>query len=176
VASHDDDTAEKVRLNKDLGVDISEFPIDLATAKRAKKMDFFTVVGAPNILLGGSHSGNMSAAQAILEDCGDILCSDYYPAAILHSIFIMNKKHDIPLHEMVNRATLNPAKALKISENYGSIEVGKKADLLIVNNSENAPAITHCLVGGEVRFTMPMPIQDTINTVFLAPLGVSAHD
>jgi alpha-D-ribose 1-methylphosphonate 5-triphosphate diphosphatase PhnM len=51
----------------------------LETAKAAHISGLLTVVGAPNILLGGSHSGNMSATEAILQGCADIVCSDYYP-------------------------------------------------------------------------------------------------
>lgn len=148
VASHDDDTEEKLAVNKAIGVDISEFPILIDTAKAAQREGFYTVVGAPNILLGGSHSGNMSAADAICEGCADILCSDYYPPAILHSIFIMSEKYHIPLWEMVNKATLIPAKAMKIDEDYGSVEAGKKADLLIIDVLDGYPVITHVLVEG----------------------------
>lgn len=150
VASHDDDTEEKLAINKAIGVDISEFPILIETAKAAQREGFFTVVGAPNILLGGSHSGNMSAADAICEGCADILCSDYYPSAILHSIFIMNEKYHIPLWEMVNKATLIPAKAMKIDEDYGSVEAGKKADLLIIDVLDGYPVITHVLIDGNI--------------------------
>lgn len=149
VASHDDDTMDKLKLNKTLNVDISEFPITIETALEAKRLGFYTVAGAPNILLGGSHSGNMSAAEAILKDCVDILCSDYYPPALLHSIFVMNKKYGIPLPAMVNRVTLNPAKAMRIDSDYGSIEVGKKADLLIVEVLDGYPVITHSIVDGK---------------------------
>ncbi|MBQ8515454.1 MAG: alpha-D-ribose 1-methylphosphonate 5-triphosphate diphosphatase [Ruminococcus sp.] len=148
VASHDDDTVEKLELNEKIGVDISEFPITIAVAKEASKRGYYTVVGAPNILLGGSHSGNMSAAEAINEGCGDILCSDYYPQAILHSIFTMHTKYGQPLPEMVKKATLNPAKAMKIDKEYGSIEIGKKADLSIVDILDGYPVITHVLVDG----------------------------
>lgn len=148
VASHDDDSNGKLELNKALGVDISEFPITIDVAKEAKKRGFYTVVGAPNILLGGSHSGNMSAAEAILNDCADILCSDYYPQALLHSIFIMHHKHGIPLPEMVNKVSLNPAKATRIDKEYGSLEKGKKADVLIVDEIDGYPVITHVLVDG----------------------------
>jgi alpha-D-ribose 1-methylphosphonate 5-triphosphate diphosphatase len=149
VASHDDDTEDKLKVNRAIGVDISEFPILIETAKSAKREGFYTVVGAPNILLGGSHSGNMSASDAIREGCADILCSDYYPPAILHSIFIMNTMYNIPLWEMVNKATLMPAKAMKIDEDYGSIEIGKKADLLIIDVLDGYPVITQILVDGK---------------------------
>ena len=148
VASHDDDTREKLEVNREIGVDISEFPINLETARCAREMGFATVVGAPNILLGGSHSGNMSAAEAIREDCADILCSDYYPPAILHSIFTMHRVYGIPLPEMVNRATLNPARAMGLDEDYGSVEPGKKADLLVIDILDGYPVITHVLVDG----------------------------
>lgn len=149
VASHDDDTKEKLMINKKIGVDISEFPINVETAKEAKKEGFYTVVGAPNILLGGSHSGNMSAAEAIQEDCADILCSDYYPPAILYGIFHMYHTYSVPLSEVVKKATLNPAKATGISEEYGSIEKGKKADLLIVDEFDNYPVITKVFIHGK---------------------------
>ena len=148
VASHDDDTDKKLALNKAIGIDISEFPISLQTAKAAKEQGFYTVVGSANILRGCSHAGNMSATEAVLEDCADILCSDYYPAAILHSLFQMHMRHDVPLPQMVNKATLNPAKALRIDTNYGSVEIGKKADLLIVEILDGYPVITHAFVDG----------------------------
>lgn len=76
VASHDDDSLDKLAFNQELGIDISEFPIKLEVAKAAKDMGMMTVGGAPNILLGGSHSGNMSVAEGIRHDAIDILCSD----------------------------------------------------------------------------------------------------
>jgi len=152
VASHDDDTEEKLALNKALGVDVSEFPISLDAAKSAKSYGFYTVVGAANILRNGSHSGNLSATEAVLEDCADIICSDYYPAAILHSIFLMHTKYGVPLPQMVMRATLTPAKAMRIDKEYGSIESGKKADLLIVDVLDGYPVITHAFVDGRTTY------------------------
>jgi len=149
VSSHDDDTEEKLAINKAIGVDISEFPITVDIAKAAKREGFFTVAGAPNILLGGSHSGNMSAVEAIREGCVDILCSDYYPAAILHSIFYMHKEHGIPLHEMVSKATLNAARAMRTDDEYGAVAPGKKADLLIIDVLDEYPVITHVFVDGK---------------------------
>lgn len=154
VASHDDDSIEKLMLNKKINVDISEFPITLEAAKHAKKLGFKTVAGAPNILLGGSHSGNMNASHAILENCIDILCSDYYPAAMLHSVFIMNQKEHVPLHEMINKVALNPAYAMNINEDYGSIEIGKKADLLLINFENNFPVINQIFVDGKIVSTI----------------------
>ncbi|MFQ9094082.1 MAG: alpha-D-ribose 1-methylphosphonate 5-triphosphate diphosphatase [Ruminococcus sp.] len=149
VASHDDDTVEKLQLNRQLGVDISEFPITEEVAKAAHEMGFYTIAGAPNILLGGSHSGNMSAAQAIQNQSVDILCSDYFPQALLHSLFVMCDKHGQTLPDMVNKVSLNPAKAMGIDKDYGSIEVGKKADLVIADILDGYPVVTHVLVDGQ---------------------------
>ena len=152
VASHDDDTPEKLKENQKIGVDISEFPITLNAAKVAKSRGLHTVVGAANILRGSSHSGNLSATEAVLEECADIICSDYYPAAILHSIFLMHTKHGVPLPHMVSRATHNPAKAMRIDKDYGSVEPGKKADLLIVDVLDGYPVITHSFVDGHTTY------------------------
>jgi len=148
VASHDDDTDQKLALNKEIGVDISEFPISIEAARSAKAHGFYTVVGSANLLRGSSHAGNMSAVEAISEDCADIICSDYFPAATLHSIFHMHTKHGVPLPQMVNRATLNPARVMKMDKDYGSIQPGKKADLLIVDALDGYPVATHVFVDG----------------------------
>lgn len=149
VASHDDDSEDKIRLNKELGISISEFPINIKTAHQACKVGMMTVLGAPNILLGGSHSGNLSAAEAILQDLCHILCSDYYPSSMLNSIFYMVKKYNYPIHKMVNMLTLNPAKAVGIQEEYGSIEQGKYADILIVKDGEKFPSLQTVFIHGE---------------------------
>lgn len=155
IASHDDDTEEKLDIIDNWNVDICEFPISLEVAKSAKKRNHFVSVGSPNILLGGSHSGNLSAAEAIINCCADILCSDYKPSTILHSIFYMNKVHDMALHEMVNLATINPAKAVHIDSEYGSIELGKKADLLQVRTIDgDMPVIEKVWIDGKLTSTL----------------------
>ncbi|MDD4722086.1 MAG: phosphonate metabolism protein PhnM [Acidaminococcaceae bacterium] len=151
IASHDDDTNEKIEFLKQFGATISEFPITIEVAKAAKAAGMLTLVGAPNILLGGSHSGNMSAAQAINEGVVDILCSDYYPAALLHAIFIMHEQYGQDLAKMFQLVTLNPAVAVKMDGEIGSIVPGKKADVLVINKIEgDFPVITCVMVDGKV--------------------------
>ena len=125
----------------------AKFPITIPAAQYAKSLGFYTVVGAPNILRGGSHSGNMSAAEAVQAGCADILCSDYYPPAILHGVFLLHSKYGLPLPEVVRKATRNPALAVGLPD-YGEIAPGRKADLLIVEILDNYPVITHVLVDG----------------------------
>jgi alpha-D-ribose 1-methylphosphonate 5-triphosphate diphosphatase len=149
VASHDDDTLGKLALVKSFGTRISEFPITLEIAREARRLGLHTVAGAPNILLGGSHSGNLSAAEAILDGSVDVLCSDYYPAALLHAVFRMHREHGLPLHEMVNLATRNAAAAVGMEADLGSLEAGKKADLLVVDELEDGfPVVTAAFVDG----------------------------
>ncbi|MGL4798247.1 MAG: phosphonate metabolism protein PhnM [Cellulosilyticaceae bacterium] len=151
VASHDDDTCEKVGLVKSFGATISEFPITLETAQYAKEAGMYTVAGAPNILLGGSHSGNLSAAQAIQADAIDVLCSDYYPPAMLHAVFKMHKVYGMDLGQMFNLVTINPARAVHLDHVLGSIEVGKKADILVIEKHAQAlPVIRYTMVDGHV--------------------------
>jgi alpha-D-ribose 1-methylphosphonate 5-triphosphate diphosphatase len=76
MASHDDDTEAKVGAMADLGVRISEFPVELAAAREATRRGLAVAVGAPNLLLGGSNTGNMRALDAVGEGSAQILCSD----------------------------------------------------------------------------------------------------
>ena len=146
IASHDDDSFDKIDFIKGIGATISEFPITMDVAKYAREKGMFTIAGAPNVLLGKSHSGNLSASEAIKDNCIDILCSDYYPAAMLHSVFILNEKYNMDLCEI----TINPAKAVKIDNILGSIKEGKKADILIIEKLEELPVITSVFVDGKL--------------------------
>ncbi|GAB3062294.1 phosphonate metabolism protein PhnM [Virgibacillus ainsalahensis] len=154
VASHDDDNIQKLELVKSFGTTISEFPITLDVAKKAREMGISTIVGAPNVLLGGSHSGNLAAVEAIAHNCADILCSDYYPAALLHAIFDLNEKHGNDLHHMFMMVTHNPAKAVHMDSEIGSIKAGKKADLLVIERMEDGyPMLTKTIVNGSLITT-----------------------
>jgi len=150
VASHDDDSVEKVDYFHGIGVNICEFPINMPTALHAAKLGMHVVGGASNILRGGSLSGNLSMKEAVLQGAVDSLCSDYYPPSILHSVFKLYNEESLPLHEAVNLATLNPAKAAGIAHHTGSIETGKDADLLLVKLVNNIPMVTHTIVQGHV--------------------------
>lgn len=152
VASHDDDTVEKLELNQQLGLDISEFPITIAVAKAARAKGMLTVAGAPNVLLGGSHSGNLSAAEAVQEGAIDALCSDYYPASMVHAPFILHQHHGMPLHQAINLVTLGPAKVGKMDHLVGSLQVDKEADLLVIQKEDGYPVVTRAYAAGALRF------------------------
>lgn len=150
IASHDDDTPEKVEQLFEMGVRICEFPINLPTSRRAKSLKMYTVGGGSNLLRGGSLSGNLNVLDGIRENLIDAICSDYYPPSILHAIFKLFNDRVLPLHRAVNLATLNPAKAVGLEAEIGSIEVGKNADMLIVDTMGNLPLVTHTIVNGNI--------------------------
>jgi alpha-D-ribose 1-methylphosphonate 5-triphosphate diphosphatase len=153
VASHDDDCEEKIEAILDLGVGMTEFPINLGTACAAKKRGILVCLGAPNIVRGGSQGKNLSARDAIKAGCGDLICSDYYPMCIVHAVAALYKGGLLDLPAAVNMATLNPAMAAGIAGQTGSIEVGKLADLVLVDMSGEVPRTAKTLVGGREVFS-----------------------
>ena len=150
MASHDDDSIEKLDyVMGNLGVNICEFPIELEVAKEAHDRGLMVVVGANNILMGRSHSNNLSALEAIRNNCADILVSDYFPASLLHAVFKIADEGLLPLYQAVNMATYNPACAVGIGETTGSIEEGMIADLLIVGKRDKMPVVHAAVVDGK---------------------------
>jgi alpha-D-ribose 1-methylphosphonate 5-triphosphate diphosphatase len=155
VASHDDDSEQKLDLIKQIGATISEFPVSLEVAWAAKKRGLYTMAGAPNVLLGGSHAGNLSAVEGIMKGCIDILCSDYYPASLLHAVFTMHKKYGLNLVDMMKLVTLNPAKAVGISDEYGSLTERKVGDVIVIETTDDDfPVITTVFVEGRLISTL----------------------
>lgn len=151
LASHDDDTKEKIETLFECEGVVSEFPINLETAIYARFKGFHVCVGAPNVVRGKSHSNNMRAIDAIKHQAADIICSDYLPSAMLPALFSLTKE-GVKLTEAVNMVTLNPAKALGIDKEVGTIEAGKYADLIIVEQHEDYPVVRKTLVGGKVVY------------------------
>lgn len=130
IASHDDDSVEKVALLHSLGASISEFPITIDAAAEARRLGLATAMGAPNALRGLSYSGNLSARQAYGAGELDILASDYHPSAILPAVIALGGCEAGNLAAAVALASANPAKALGLNDR-GRIAVGLRADLVI---------------------------------------------
>ncbi|MBE0471014.1 MAG: alpha-D-ribose 1-methylphosphonate 5-triphosphate diphosphatase [Methyloprofundus sp.] len=147
VASHDDDCKERVDTMTALGVDISEFPINLETAKYAREKGMKTIMGAPNILRGKSQSGSMRALDAVNAGVCDCLCADYAPAALIVAVFKLPTISELSLPQAVQLVTKNPAEAAKLQDR-GVIEVGKRADLISVANLDGLVQVSEVFVGG----------------------------
>ncbi|MBC2762723.1 MAG: alpha-D-ribose 1-methylphosphonate 5-triphosphate diphosphatase [ANME-2 cluster archaeon] len=152
IASHDDDSSQKVELVHSIGARISEFPVTLDAANRSRELGMTICMGAPNVVLGRSTSGNLSSVQAVAAGLVDVLCSDYNPASMLCSPFILWKQGILTLPDAVKMVTLNPAKAVGMDYATGSIEIGKRADILVVNEQMGIPVVARTIVSGEVVY------------------------
>ncbi|MCL4475317.1 MAG: alpha-D-ribose 1-methylphosphonate 5-triphosphate diphosphatase [Nitrospirae bacterium] len=154
MASHDDDSEEKIQWLTETGIRISEFPVNMEAVRSAKVSEIYVCLGSPNVLRGNSQAKNLSARDAISSGYADILCSDYSPMTILHAVFTLERLGILPLHEAVHMVSLNPAKAAGISEQTGSIEEGKDADLVVVNTGDEIPRIAKTFVSGREVFSV----------------------
>jgi alpha-D-ribose 1-methylphosphonate 5-triphosphate diphosphatase len=157
VASHDDDTREKVEWTSEMNVQISEFPVTMEALEEAHRRGMYIGFGSPNYLRGQSHSNNISARDALRKGYGDFICSDYAPMTMIHVVFLLHDLDFAPLPELVNMVTLNPAKAVKIDAEVGSIEVGKFADILIVDAKSEVPRLSRVFVGGQEIVSLATP-------------------
>lgn len=153
MASHDDDSEEKILWLNKTGIRISEFPVNMEAAGAARNHGIYICLGAPNILRGNSQAKNLSARDAISSGYGDILCSDYSPMTILHAVFTLARLGILPLHKAVNMVSLNPARAVGISQQTGSIEEGKDADLIMVDCNDEVPKALKTIVSGREVFS-----------------------
>jgi alpha-D-ribose 1-methylphosphonate 5-triphosphate diphosphatase len=134
-----------------MGVTLSEFPIDLETAKYAQAKGLKTIVGAPNILRGKSQSGSMRAVDAINAGVADCLCADYSPAALLAAVFRLPRITDLSLSAAINLVALNPAKAVSLDDR-GEIAIGKRADLVAVAHFGELPQVSHTWSAGKLAY------------------------
>lgn len=152
VASHDDDSAAKVELVRRLGVTLCEFPVNLEAARAARANGMLISLGSPNVLRGASLTGNLSGVEALAAGLGDILCSDYAPMSLLHSVMKLGREGVMDLTRAVRLITLNAAEASGIAGWTGSIEPGKAADLVLVDDRKPVPRILRTFVGGREVF------------------------
>ncbi|MBX2863226.1 MAG: phosphonate metabolism protein PhnM [Leptolyngbyaceae cyanobacterium MAG.088] len=142
LASHDDATPEHVQEALDDGAAIAEFPTTLDAAKEAHSHGLQVMMGAPNLILGGSHSGNVSAMDLIERELADIISSDYVPQSLVQAMFLIAEQVQLPLYKAMRLFTLNPAKAIGLDCDRGSLEVGKRADMITLHHDGVVPRLT----------------------------------
>ncbi len=131
LASHDDSEVAHVLEARAEGMTLSEFPTTVAAARSARELGLGIVMGAPNLVQGGSHSGNVSAAELAAAGLLDILSSDYVPASLLQAAFLLHEDHGWSLPRAVATVTSNPARAVGMDDR-GSLAVGRRADFVRV--------------------------------------------
>lgn len=132
IASHDDATLEHVEESAALGMSIAEFPTTDIAAARSHELGLKVLMGAPNVVRGGSHSGNIAAADLAREGVLDILSSDYYPSSLLRAVKgLADLEGGYDLAKAVSTVSLAPAQSVNLQDR-GQIKVGLRADLVAV--------------------------------------------
>ena len=145
--SHDDDCRQKLDGLLDLGVQISEFPLDLEVAKYAVSKGIATGMGAPNIVRGGSQSGNIAAIDLVKEGVCKYLCSDYHPTSMLQAVYRMKEDANLDLARGFSMVTSTPAAYANLADR-GEISEGKRADIIVVDDT-HIPKVVLTLKDGE---------------------------
>ncbi len=148
LASHDDRTAEEIAENHRDGIQVSEFPVAMAAARAAKACGMQVIAGAPNIVRGGSHGGNVAAAELVREGAVDALASDYVPASLVEAIFACVRTTGTTLPVAVAMVTDRPARMVGLHDR-GRIEPGLRADLVRVRVHDGLPIVRQVWRAGE---------------------------
>jgi alpha-D-ribose 1-methylphosphonate 5-triphosphate diphosphatase len=141
LASHDDATAAHVEEAVRDGVSIAEFPTTREAAEEAHRSGLAVLMGAPNVVRGKSHSGNISAAEVAASGHLDVLSSDYVPSSLLPAVFrLAETVEGMSLAKAMRMITLNPAHAAGL-EDRGAIEPYRRADLVQVKLQDGMPTV-----------------------------------
>lgn len=147
-ASHDDDQRDTRHWYHQHGVRLSEFPVDAETARFSQHLGDPVILGGPNVVRNGSHCNRLGATEAAAQGLCDVLTSDYYYPSMLSAAFLLMQRNGSGIGEVWPLVAGNPARAAGL-EDRGAIEPGRRADLLIVDDSGVPPQVTMALVGGE---------------------------
>jgi len=148
LASHDDRTVEEIAENARDGIRISEFPVTMAAAEAAKAAGMDVIAGAPNMVRGGSHSGNIAAADLLRSGWVDVFASDYVPPALIEAAFRCAREGLASLPEAVGMITSRPAELAGL-EDRGRLAEGQRADLVRLRVHEDLPVVRQVWSGGE---------------------------
>jgi alpha-D-ribose 1-methylphosphonate 5-triphosphate diphosphatase len=150
--SHDDMSPQQRRWFRDLDCRLAEFPTTIETAQEATAGGDDVVLGAPNVVRGGSHIGWIDAANMISRGFCTILASDYYYPAPLLAAFRLAADGVVPLEIAWSYVSERPAKAAGISDR-GAIENGSRADLIVVDASDQLrPKLIATIVNGRIVY------------------------
>ena len=150
IASHDDATLDHVEDAKRIGVSVAEFPTSLAAAVASHEAGMGVLMGAPNVVRGMSHSGNIAARDLAKANVLDILSSDYVPFSLMLAPFILaDEVDDLTLPQAVKMVSANPAKQVGLTDR-GRLKIGLRADFSRVMRPEKqVPIIRSVWRGGQ---------------------------
>jgi alpha-D-ribose 1-methylphosphonate 5-triphosphate diphosphatase len=146
LASHDDRTEEEIAENAADGIRVSEFPVTMAAARAAKAAGMDVIAGAPNIVRGGSHSGNVAAADLLASEAVDAFASDYVPNSLVEAAFLCAGRIGLP--RAVAMVSEQPARLAGLTDR-GRIAPGQRADLVRVRMHGDLPIVRQVWRAGE---------------------------
>ncbi len=147
LASHDDDTEAAIAENLADGIRISEFPVTMIAAKAARAGGMEVIAGAPNIVRGGSHSGNVNASDLIEAGVVDAFASDYVPASMLEAAWGLAARGTLPIPEAIALVTDRPARMARFADR-GQLAPGLRADVARVKPFGALPVLRGVWVAG----------------------------
>ena len=147
LAGHDDEGAERVAFMAGVGAAISEFPLDLDTARAGCAAGLVTLFGAPNVLRGRSQSGALSARDAIAAGAAGALCSDYAPQAMLPALGVLTGEMGLTWPQALDLVARAPARAAGLADR-GAVAPGLRADLIRVRDAGGALSVAAVWVAG----------------------------
>ncbi|MDO6484141.1 alpha-D-ribose 1-methylphosphonate 5-triphosphate diphosphatase [Shimia thalassica] len=139
LASHDDTTQEQVRVSSGYGIHLAEFPTTVEAARACHDHQIATIMGGPNLVRGGSHSGNVAAIELADMDLLDIISSDYVPSSLLLGAVQLGQ-HWGDMAKGIATVTSTPARMTELHDR-GCLEVGMQADLIRFRLTEGVPAL-----------------------------------
>lgn len=146
LASHDDTTAEQVATSAAHGIRLAEFPTTHEAAQACRAHDIRTIMGGPNLIRGGSHSGNVAAEDLARDGLLDIISSDYIPSSLLlGACHLARLWNDLP--RAFATVTEAPARATGLRDR-GRIEIGRRADLIRLADMDRTARVTGSWVSG----------------------------
>jgi len=140
LASHDDRTEDEIAENAADGIFISEFPVSMEAALAAKRAGMQVIAGAPNIVRGGSHSGNVNAVDLVRAGAVDAFASDYVPPSLVEAAFQCAREEGISLPAAVAMISDHPARMAGLPDR-GRMETGLRADLVRVRLHGTLPIV-----------------------------------
>ncbi|TRL42749.1 alpha-D-ribose 1-methylphosphonate 5-triphosphate diphosphatase [Rhizobium straminoryzae] len=141
VASHDDATLDHVEEAVGHGVKLAEFPTSVEAAVASHKAGMSVLMGAPNVVRGKSHSGNIAARDLAARGVLDVMSSDYVPLSLLHAPFVLADEVDgVSLPQALAMVTATPARTVGLDDR-GRIETGLRADLVRVRRQSGVPVV-----------------------------------
>lgn len=149
MGSHDDKTAEERRAWRCMGVNICEFPETMAAAEAAQSAGDPVIMGAPNVVRGGSHNGNVSAIEMVMMGLVDALASDYHYPSLRRAAFLLADSGVVDFAAAWALISAGPARVLGLGDR-GDLSPGKRADVTILDAKTRRVAAT--LSGGRVSY------------------------